>query len=167
MLLGPLSLATPSARRAVFSAPPLRPVSPDGTSADAPGSPATPEREGSGSGTGGSGPADSSGDGGGSGDGAGAGASDDDASRSGDASERGSSNASERGSSNNSERGASNPSEPLFSPFESGPLAPVADAVPPSMQWLVTALGALATLVLGAALLATRRSGRAARRRRA
>jgi len=35
------------------------------------------------------------------------------------------------------------------------------------MQWLVTALGALAALVLGAALLATRHSGLAARRRRA
>lgn len=144
VFLGPLILDGPSARRAIFSAPPLRRVSLGGTYADPAGRAVTVVRGEPGT-AGRSGRADNSGDGSGdnSGDGSGF--------RSGDA----------------SERGASNVSEPLFSPFASGPLAPVADAVPPSLQWLVTALGALAALVLGAALLATRRSGSAARRRRA
>ncbi|HEV2773628.1 MAG TPA: PP2C family protein-serine/threonine phosphatase [Thermoleophilaceae bacterium] len=70
------------------------------------------------------------------------------------------------GSSDRSKRRASNTSEPLFGRYETGPFALVAD-VPPGMQWLVTALGALAALGLGASLLVTRRSGRDARRRRA
>ena len=71
------------------------------------------------------------------------------------------------GSTDASDRGAWDTSEPLFSPLEPGPLGPAADAVPSSLQWLITALAALAALVLGAALLATRPSGRSARRRRA
>ena len=56
--------------------------------------------------------------------------------------------------------------EPLLQPLEGGPLEPVG-AIPPSMQWIVTAIGGLAALALGAGLLAAWRARRGERRRRA
>ena len=138
VFLGPLSLDGPSARRAVFSAPPLRRLS-LGTRADPRGRAAAVVRRGSRAGTGGgSGRADGS--------------------------EYGSADGGALFPGDPRRRRASNDSEALFSPLEQGPLAPLADAAPQSMQWLLAALGALAVLALGGALLGTRRSGRAGRR---
>ncbi|CAA9504296.1 MAG: Serine phosphatase RsbU, regulator of sigma subunit [uncultured Solirubrobacterales bacterium] len=65
-----------------------------------------------------------------------------------------------------SRRGGSAAAEPLFRPLEGGALRPLG-AVPPSIQWIVTAIGGLAALALGAGLLAAWRARRGERRRRA
>ena len=63
-------------------------------------------------------------------------------------------------------RGAGGVAEPLFQPLEGGALEPVG-AISPSIQWIVTAMGSLAALALGAGLLAAGRARRGERRRRA